>query len=185
MPCHFPPPHSVDRSRNFLISLPSITAPCSSAIADASAGAAWEPFVPASVAGTASRAVAAEEAAHTHASMHARTCTCTCTRTRTRSRRVRRAVRSGGALVSHLARLAAVGRALALGALQQRRRERLTARPAVARGAAGRGRGGGGGRLEHRVPRALRSALSPLGDINTAVKLWSVVVAKVIPHLSN
>ena len=27
------------------------------------------------------------------------------------------------------------------------------------------------------------SALSPLGD--TAVKLWSVVVAKVIPHLSN
>ena len=35
------------------------------------------------------------------------------------SRRVRRAVRSGGARVTHLTRLAAVGLGLALGALQQ------------------------------------------------------------------
>ena len=42
-------------------------------------------------------------------------------------------MRSGGARVSHLARLAAVGLGLALGALQQRRRERLAARRVAAR----------------------------------------------------
>ena len=70
----------------------------------------------------------------------------------TRTGGVRRTVRGGCGRVSHLARLAAVGLALALGALQQRRRERLAARRVAARerGAAGRGRGGGGRLVGHR-----------------------------------
>ena len=71
-------------------------------------------------------------------------------------RRVRRAVCSEGGWVSHLARLAAVGLALALGALQQRRRERLAARRVAARE-----RGGAGRLLGHRSPGRLL-AVSPL-----------------------
>ena len=61
--------------------------------------------------------------------------------------------------VSHLARLAAVGLGLALGALQQRRRERLAARRVAARerGGGGRGRGGGARLLGHRSLRPSRS----------------------------
>ena len=65
--------------------------------------------------------------------------------------RVRRAVRGRGGRVSHLARLAAVGLGLALGALQQRRRERLAARRVAARerGGGGRGRAGCGRPFAH------------------------------------
>ena len=77
LPCapHLPPlfsseDFSSEDKHAFLISLPSSTAPCSSVNADASAGTAGEPFAPASVVGTASGGVAAEEAAHTHTHTH-------------------------------------------------------------------------------------------------------------------
>ena len=77
LPCapHLPPlfsseDFSSEDKHAFLISLPSSTAPCSSVNADASAGTAGEPLAPASVVGTASGGVAAEEAAHTHTHTH-------------------------------------------------------------------------------------------------------------------
>ena len=77
LPCapHLPPlfsseGFSSEDKHAFLISLPSSTAPCSSVNADASAGTAGEPFAPASVVGTASGGVAAEEAAHTRTHAH-------------------------------------------------------------------------------------------------------------------
>jgi len=76
-PCapHLPPlfsseDFSSEDQHAFLISLPSSTAPCSSVNADALAGTAGEPLAPASVVGTASGGVAAEEAAHTHTHTH-------------------------------------------------------------------------------------------------------------------
>ena len=77
LPCapHLPPLFSLDDFSSedkhaFLISLSASTAPCSSVNADASVGTAGELFAPASVVGTASGGVAAEEAAHTHTHTH-------------------------------------------------------------------------------------------------------------------
>ena len=72
---HLPPLFSSEDKHAFLISLPSSTAPCSSVNADASAGTAGEPLAPASVVGTASGGVAAEEAAHRHTHTHTHTYT--------------------------------------------------------------------------------------------------------------